>query len=64
MSLWFFKNGNFAAHWRRNFNQLVGIERIKIYLIGSIVSILENRKNVRNHSTLMGKYRVWLEKNL
>ena len=35
-----------------------GIELIKIYLIGSNVSIFKNRKNVVNHSTLLTIIRV------
>ena len=34
---------NFAAHARRHIRRFVGFRRIQIYLIGSIVSVFENR---------------------
>ena len=47
-----FENENFAACMQQ-IRRFFGIRRIKLHMIGSIVTVFENRKKVLNHSTLI-----------
>ena len=55
-NIFIFKSENFAAHEPHARSQIpcfFGIGLIKIYLIGIIVPVFKNRKEVLSHSTLL-----------